>query len=850
MAGFNDPDFWLALRRLVSGNTAGEQIGNDSEDMGQYNTSRGAKEDADRLRREAAQKQQEMLDDERGLDPSMAGAIDAGVLNPQAAYGQYQTNLRQQQKQQKAAAQQNQTLAYLRKAAPDYAAAVESGVMTGPEAFKQHQADRSKKPNPMTAGKRLYNGEAGQGADMPAGSGEAMDHGAAPSPVQQDGKGFGSRPGENGAQKLEPLPNGANPMPGITNADPGTSIGDGNYAGSAPQENSSSQDDPAVDDLLRKYGAEMATPEHLSTALKNADKAGDIQGAKILANETMKMRGAQTASPPAATQLSSDRATETLSPTLVAQDRRDYINQQSLLARTNRGKQQPPKPYVEPHYDADDIIRRNIAGARQEVFAQRPWYEKLPVAVDDTSRTMLDGATFGYGDKAAAGLGSLLTGQSYEEALKGERAATQAAFDRAGDAGTAGQVTGALMTGGALAKGGLTLEGRLGTHLMPGVKGLLARTGLMATEGAAHGALDAAGHDHDMKSGAVAGAIGGVAGSVAADGLNSLVRKISAAGKGPPKVPDLTKLKQSAKKAYEDADNAGIVIKPEGMARLNDSIKTSLAHIGYDPLLQPEMAGVLDRLGKAGAENITLKGVDGIRRIAKDAKATQDPSERAIAAHVVNKIDDFVGALKKSDVLSSDPFKGHTALKTAKSLWSRVSKHERLTATIERAEKAAASSGPGANVENSIRQNLQGELEKGRGYTPDEKALLQQMVTGSPGQKALRLAGKLAPTGSVPSGLAPSAGALLGGMVAGPVGGALGASLPAMGTASKFLAEKNTRQAVDALQILVRGGGDAAALKKAQGTLASLSPSQRGMINRLVLTGAITLHGKDQEPGH
>ena len=228
MAGYNDPNFWLALGRLASGGTVGEQLGNASQGMSDYRAQKTAKEEADRLKQDAAAKQQKMLDYARGLDPNMAGAVDAGVLNPQDAYSQYQTNQRNQQEQQRAVAQQNQTLAYLKQVAPEYAAAVESGAISGPDAFKQYQANRSKKPNLMTVGKRLYDADKGQWVDMPAlpaGSEEGTEYGVSPSLVQDnDGKWSVLRLGKDGTQKLEALPDGVNPMPGTSNIDLGTSI--------------------------------------------------------------------------------------------------------------------------------------------------------------------------------------------------------------------------------------------------------------------------------------------------------------------------------------------------------------------------------------------------------------------------------------------------------------------------------------------------------------------------------------------------------------------------------------------------------------------------------------------------
>ncbi len=559
--------------------------------------------------------------------------------------------------------------------------------------------------------------------------------------------------------------------------------------------------------------------------------------------------------PPAQNPLGSDRQTERLSPDYATQQQTDYQFQQdqaSYRARMHGGAQapqQPQQPYVAPEFSPEQVVEMNTAAGRQEAYNQLPWYQKAPRAADDVVRGIANGLTSGFADKAAAAANSTIGQRSYAENLAIEREKTLASRARGGSAIAGAEIAGNVMTGTALVKNGITATGRLGTAAMPGIKGVLARAGLMSVDGAGYGAVDALGNDTDVKTGAITGAIGGAGGSVMADGLGAAVRKVSSSFKGKPKVPDLSVLKNKAKEAYSAAENAGVIIKPEGVKRLNSGIQEDLAHFGYDPALQPRMAVVLNRLEKAQDGNITLKGMDVIRRIADSARASMDPSEKKIGVHVINKIDDFVENLNHTDVLSGDVMRGSAALKSARTLWSRVAKNERLVAAIERAENRAASTGSGANAENTIRQNFLKELEKGRGYTPDEKAALKQIVTGSMGQNTLRKIGKFAPTGVVSGGIGTTTGAAIGSVFGGPAGAAVGAvALPAVGAGAKFLADKGVRQGVEALQILVRSGGDKAALEAARGSIAKLSQSQRDTITRLVTSGAIVLNRGDQEP--
>ncbi|WP_181175823.1 HNH endonuclease signature motif containing protein [Mesorhizobium sp. B2-3-4] len=153
---------------------------------------------------------------------------------------------------------------------------------------------------------------------------------------------------------------------------------------------------------------------------------------------------------------------------------------------------------------AEERVNRNLAA-----FDVLPAPLKALVALNDTVRLMADGATFGYADKFAATMNSLISGSSYEEELAAQRAGTQDSRDRANSAGIVAEALGAYLTGRGLGESGITLTGRFGTATMEGLSGVLARAGLMGIEGAAYGGVEAAGHDEPIGSGMASGALWG-----------------------------------------------------------------------------------------------------------------------------------------------------------------------------------------------------------------------------------------------------------------------------------------------------------------------------------------------------
>ncbi|MER9527323.1 hypothetical protein NKI96_27750 [Mesorhizobium sp. M0292] len=169
---------------------------------------------------------------------------------------------------------------------------------------------------------------------------------------------------------------------------------------------------------------------------------------------------------------------------------------------------------------AEERVSRNLAA-----FDALPVPLKALVALDDIVRLTADGMTFGYADKFAATMNSLISGGSYEEQLAAGRVATQDARDRAGSAGTVAELLGAYLTGRGLGEAGITLSGRFGTAAMEGLSGLLARTGLMGAEGAGYGAVEATGRDESIDGGAASGFFGGAGSNIVGEGLGVVYRQ-------------------------------------------------------------------------------------------------------------------------------------------------------------------------------------------------------------------------------------------------------------------------------------------------------------------------------------
>lgn len=471
--------------------------------------------------------------------------------------------------------------------------------------------------------------------------------------------------------------------------------------------------------------------------------------------------------------------------------------------------------------------KRSRAAQVQNEYDLMPWYKKAGQAADDIVRLGAEGLTFGYADKIAGALGG--------EGVEAERQKTEDARSRAGSAGMVAEYGSGMLGAGKLANAGLT-AGRLVPAGMKGAAGLAARTGAMAVDGAALGALSATGHDTDVGEGALYGAIGGAAGNLAGEGLAKVAGKAAGLFNKKPQIMTREQLEAASQAAYKAADDAGVILKPQAVQRLARELQDDLAEFGYMPQLQPKVGTFLGSLDEMAQGNITLKGMDQLRKVAGLIAKSNDPAEQAVATQIIKKIDKHLDKLNVGDILTGDKTQGVRALQSARKLWASAKKSEMIENALERAKNNASSGGTGGNIDNAIRQQFRSILnnpKKSRGLTADERIVMQAIVRGTKGQNLARLVGRLSPQGN---------GLMLlihgtGGVVSG------GASLPlaAVGAGAKAIADGATSRNVEQLSRIVRAGGDASATRAAPNAVQRLAQAKRDALARqLGILGAIS----------
>lgn len=476
--------------------------------------------------------------------------------------------------------------------------------------------------------------------------------------------------------------------------------------------------------------------------------------------------------------------------------------------------------------------------AAKAEFDKLPWYLQAAQAADDIVRLTANGLTLGFADKLAA--------KGNGTTVADERARSKEADDRAGLAGTLANVAGAVLGPVKLAKGGLTLANATGANAIGGVTGGVARSGLAAAEGAGFGGLGALGNDEDLARGIMQGAVFGGLGNAAVEGATKGLRAGLGAFNRKPTIPTAPEIRQAADAAYAAADNAGVMFTPQGLGRLQQSIINDLAQFGYHPKNQPGAVGALEELNRlaSSADPVTLRGLDVLRRIAQGGFKQGEKSNNAVVKKIVDKVDDFIAnatvgptpshvgtnavvpagtqAPAVPDIVAANASDAAgmraatNALTEARSLWSRLAKADTVNYATDKAARRAATAGAGTNIDNATRQELNAVVNRGgnRGFTADENAALRQAIEGTTDQNALRLVGKLAPTGVVSGGVGAATGYNVGNVVGGPVGAQVGMfAVPAVGLAAKTGADAMGRANVNELLDIILAGGSRAAAR-------------------------------------
>jgi hypothetical protein len=346
---------------------------------------------------------------------------------------------------------------------------------------------------------------------------------------------------------------------------------------------------------------------------------------------------------------------------------------------------------------------------------------------------------------------------------------------------------------------------------------------LGATQGAVYGALDRGSLGERGRAAVSGGALGAVTGGALGGAFGGKRAPKPTKPKASP-IPTSDDLRIQKEAAYKAADDAGVTYAPEAFDDLADRIAQSVGQARINPARHPKAASMLEDIQGLRGEPMTLTQLDQLRQVVRrDVASAPDEAERFFGQKIINEIDDFIASSPKVNAGSADD--AASLIGNARDLNTRFRKVQEVEEAVGRAERRAGSTYSGGNEDNAIRQNIRRVREAGRNFSPEEIAAMDDIIMGTKGQNALRAVGKLSPA----SGGLMALGNLGMAATTGPLGAVPGVA----GMASKYAADRITRQKVDdLLRLLAQGGAPAQSARTQLAGLAAADPAVAALLQR------------------
>lgn len=322
--------------------------------------------------------------------------------------------------------------------------------------------------------------------------------------------------------------------------------------------------------------------------------------------------------------------------------------------------------------------------------------------------------------------------------------------------------------------------------------------------------------------------------------------------------PTVDELKAASRAGYQNPTVAAVEINPQSANLLSSKIESDLANQGFRPRLTP---GVFDEVRNLtppqGVQSVKVADIDAARKAlgqyAKQTDITGKPTPDAAAASIaIRHINDYLPGLSASDVIAGDAPAAAQILKEAAENWGAAKRADQVDLQLTRADRQAAKSGTGSNIENAMRQRIATLLDNPKrtiGYSDAEKQAMEDIVRGTAARNTLRKVGKVGVDGGLSlllhGGTAltthganlPIAAA---GTVARKVGEALttraGNNLSEMIRSRAPLARANAAQAAIAQALLPQSTATTAAIIPA-GTFQTAADPRRAAIIQMLLAG-------------
>jgi len=303
------------------------------------------------------------------------------------------------------------------------------------------------------------------------------------------------------------------------------------------------------------------------------------------------------------------------------------------------------------------------------------------------------------------------------------------------------------------------------------------------------------------------------AGAKAVPGMGVVPQEVRAV----PPAPTQAQLKAATDAGYTQMREMNVDYAPEGIVAMLQGAGQELAKKGFSSETAPNTLKVISRLADAPRPapgetvSVPLNGLDQARQQLGVIAGSGDADAKA--AQIVKRfVDQFIEKPPAEAILAGPAAAAGKVLTDARSNAAAGYRSEEIAGIGTRQQRRAAAANSGQNVDNSIRSRVASALDKidganGGGFSPEERAALDQIVMGTRTRNTLRDAGNMLGGGGGLGALAAGAtvGAGAGQLIAGPPGAVIGAAAaPMAGRIAKVLANRLTEKELTRADELTR----------------------------------------------
>lgn len=219
------------------------------------------------------------------------------------------------------------------------------------------------------------------------------------------------------------------------------------------------------------------------------------------------------------------------------------------------------------------------------------------------------------------------------------------------------------------------------------------------------------------------------------------------------KAPTAQDVRDRASQAYTKAEQAGVRFRPQYIEQMASNMTSKLLgdNFEYVPGLHPRIKVAIDEVEKVAADavasgGVSLPRIEKLRRIINTASNSLDRDERRLGYMMRNTLDDFVvNAKPKVDIIAGygKGNTGITALTEARKLYSQASKSDTIQQLIDKASLAEGNFA--TNLKSQFRRLANREASM-RFFSKSEQDAIRGLAKGTVSDNTLGFLAAFAPS--------------------------------------------------------------------------------------------------------